>query len=121
MNGETDKTNEQASEGDEFLTKKELAARLKVSVRTVEQWQHDGHVPYLRIAGVLLFHWPAVVKALTEKFTIRRGGSSTPAIGDKASTPHPGPLPDRGGEGRARQIALRKSGDESPQSKRRAE
>ena len=69
--------------GDEFLNKKELAARLKVSLRTVEQWQHDGHIPYLRVAGVLLFHWPAVVKALTEKFTIRRGGSATPVRADE--------------------------------------
>jgi len=62
-----------ASEGqDEMLTKKELAAKLKVSVRTVEQWQHDGHLPYLRISGVLLFHWPTVVKHLVEKFQIYR-------------------------------------------------
>lgn len=69
-------TEQQVTREDEFFTKKELAARLKVSVRTVEQWQHDGHIPYLRIDGVLLFHWPAVVKALTEKFTIRRSGQS---------------------------------------------
>mgnify|MGYP000938667485 CR=1 FL=1 len=66
------------AEADEMLTKKELAARLKVSVRTVEQWQHDGHLPYLRISGVLLFHWPAVVKTLTEKFQICRRGVVTP-------------------------------------------
>jgi len=58
--------------GDEILTKREVAARLKVSVRTIEQWQHDGHVPYLRISGVLLFHWPTVVKHLVEKFQIYR-------------------------------------------------
>lgn len=63
---------------DEMLTKEELAPRLKVSVRTVEQWQHDGHLPFIKVGQVLLFYWPAVVKALTEKFTIRRGGSSTP-------------------------------------------
>lgn len=74
--GTADNSTGNAERLDEFLTKKELAARLKVSVRTVEQWQHDGHIPYLRVAGVLLFHWPAVVKALTEKFTIRRGGQS---------------------------------------------
>lgn len=70
---------------DEMLTKKELAARLKVSVRTVEQWQHDGHLPYLRISGVLLFHWPAVVKALTEKFQICRRGVVTPMAEAKAN------------------------------------
>ena len=75
-----------ASEGhDEMLTKKELAARLKVSVRTVEQWQHDGHLPYLRISGVLLFHWPAVVTALTEKFQICRRGVVTPMAEAKAN------------------------------------
>ncbi|TAL05749.1 MAG: hypothetical protein EPO07_03135, partial [Verrucomicrobia bacterium] len=52
---------------DEMLTKEELAPRLKVSVRTVEQWQHDGHLPFIKVGQVLLFYWPAVVKALTEK------------------------------------------------------
>jgi len=111
-------TGQQETNGDEFLNKKELAARLKVSVRTVEQWQHDGHIPYLRVSGVLLFHWPAVVKALTENFTIRRGGSATPERADETvkaeilKTEMPGT---------ARQVAPGKSGDESPQSKRRAE
>lgn len=74
MNTESTNREQQAAVVDEFLTKKELAARCKVSVRTIEQWQYDGHIPYVRVAGVLLFHWPAVVQALTEKFTVQRRG-----------------------------------------------
>ena len=69
------------SGGEEFVTKRELARKLKVSVRTIEQWQHDGHLPYLRIDGVVLFHLPTVVKTLTEKFTVRRG-----ILGDHGTT-----------------------------------
>lgn len=57
---------------DEMLTKEELAPRLKVSVRTIEQWQHDGHLPYLKLGQVVLFYWPEVVKHLTTNFTVRR-------------------------------------------------
>ena len=57
---------------DEMLTKEELAPRLKVSVRTIEQWQHDGHLPFLKLGQVVLFYWPDVVKHLTANFTVRR-------------------------------------------------
>ena len=79
-----------ANSADEMLTKDEVAARLKVSVRTIEQWQHDGCLPFLKLGQVILFHWPSVVKHLIEKFTVCKFAESTP---------HPAPLPDRGGEG----------------------
>ena len=54
------KTETQTNQGthvatDEMLTKEELAPRMKVSVRTIEQWQHDGIIPYLKLGQVLLF------------------------------------------------------------------
>lgn len=83
---------------DEMLTKEGLAGRLKVSVRTIEQWQHDGHLPYLKVGQVLLFYWPLVVKHLMENFTVHRSSPEATTATAGTSTPHPDPLPDRGGE-----------------------
>ena len=63
---------------DEMLTKRELAARLKVNVRTIERWQHQGHLPYLKVTTVILFHWPTVVKHLTENFEVAARGVVKP-------------------------------------------
>jgi len=57
---------------DEMLTKEELAARLKVAVRTLENWQHDGLIPFLKISNVILFYWPDVVKHLQKNYTVCR-------------------------------------------------
>ena len=35
--------------GDEFLTKKELAIRLRVGVRTIQRWQGAGYLPYRQV------------------------------------------------------------------------
>jgi excisionase family DNA binding protein len=68
------------SEGlDEMLTKKELAARLKVGVRTIERWQHDGGLPSLKIFNVVLFHWPEVLAHLKANFRVRPQGVVSPA------------------------------------------
>ena len=57
----------------EMLTKEELAAKLKVTVRTVENWQHDGFLPGVKIANVVRFHWPEVVEHLKANFKIGGG------------------------------------------------
>ena len=61
--------------GDEMLTKQELAAKLKVSVRCIENWQRAGHLPFIKIASVVLFHWPDVVTHLKTHF--HRSGAET--------------------------------------------
>ena len=54
----------------ELITKKELAARLKKSLRCVEVWMHQGKLPFVRVGRSVLFHWPDVLKAL-ERFEAR--------------------------------------------------
>ena len=49
---------------DEMLTKKEMAARFKVSVRTIEKWSKDGFLPRIHIVSVIRFYWPEVVAHL---------------------------------------------------------
>jgi len=56
----------------ELLTQEEVAALLKVTVRTVERWQHEGVLPYLRMGHAIRFHWPSVVVHLISNFTVCR-------------------------------------------------
>jgi hypothetical protein len=72
------------SEGlDEMLTKKELAARLKVGVRTIERWQYDGSLPSFKIFNVVLFHWPEVLAHLKANFRVCPRGVVSPAESEK--------------------------------------
>lgn len=63
-----------ASEFDpeEFLNKRQLAARLKVTVRTIENWMAAGVVPYIKIKKVVLFTWADVVDHMRRNFRICR-------------------------------------------------
>ena len=56
--------------GDELLTKRELAARLKKSPRCIEQWMRRRYLPYIKIAHTVRFRWRDVLEAL-ERLTIR--------------------------------------------------
>lgn len=56
-----------ASEG--LLRKSELAQRLKVSARTIDNWVSAGRIPCLRIGRVTRFDWAAVLQAL-ERYTV---------------------------------------------------
>lgn len=48
----------------ELLNKKEVAARLKVTTRTIENWQQRGVIPFIKVKKVTLFCWEDVVKHL---------------------------------------------------------
>ena len=64
-----------ASPRDEMLTKEELAAKLKVTVRCIENWQRAGYLPFLKISSVVLFHWPDVLAHLKTNFQVSRSGA----------------------------------------------
>lgn len=57
---------------DVMLNKKELAERLKMTVRTVENWQRRGILPFVKVSKVVLFHWPDVVEHLKANFRVCR-------------------------------------------------
>jgi predicted site-specific integrase-resolvase len=63
---------------DEMLTKKELAGRLKVTIRTIENWQREGFLPYIKISSVVLFHWPEIIEHLKANFKVCRRGVVRP-------------------------------------------
>jgi len=63
---------------DEMLTKKELAAKLKVTVRTVENWQREGYLPFIKVSTVVLFDWAEVREILHTNFKVCRRGAIRP-------------------------------------------
>lgn len=48
----------------EFLTKPEIAQRLKKTPRTIELYMAEGLLPYVKLRHSTLFHWPTVVASL---------------------------------------------------------
>jgi excisionase family DNA binding protein len=74
---------------EELLTADEVAVLLKVTVRTVERWQQDGVLPFLRLGHAVRFHWPAVVQHLTANFTVVRAGLAPVSDhGSRGLSPH---------------------------------
>lgn len=59
----------------EFLTKREMAARLKVSLRTIENWQLGSLIPHLKIGNTVRFYWPAIVAQLHKNFKGQPSGA----------------------------------------------
>jgi excisionase family DNA binding protein len=57
---------------DGFLTKKELALRLKITTRTIENWQRRGVLPFVKVGKIVLFHWPDVLEHLKANFRVCR-------------------------------------------------
>lgn len=49
---------------DNLLTKRELAARLRRSTRTTDDWMRKGKLPYLKIGKTVLFRWGDVLEKL---------------------------------------------------------
>ncbi len=57
---------------EEFMTKRQLAERLKVTVRTIENWMTAGVVPFIKVKKVVLFQWQDVVDHLRRNFRVCR-------------------------------------------------
>lgn len=52
---------------DEVLEKPEIAKRLKISTRTLDQWMRAGRVPFLKIGKTVRFRWADVLAHLQDK------------------------------------------------------
>ena len=58
----TDQAVERAT--DDLLVKREVAAKLKRSVRTVDAWMRQGKLPYIKLGKTVLFRWRDVLEKL---------------------------------------------------------
>ena len=57
--------NPAAERGEDYLlTKIDLAERLRVKPRTVDNWMAAGRLPFLKVGKTVRFSWPAVKKSL---------------------------------------------------------
>ena len=61
-----------ASTSEGMLDKKELASRLKMTTRTVENWQRRGIIPYVKIGKIVRFCWADVLAHLKTHFQVCR-------------------------------------------------
>jgi hypothetical protein len=57
-----------------FITKDEVARRLKKTTRTIEIWQRKGLIPYVKAGKSVLYSWPDVAEHLQSKFGVCRSG-----------------------------------------------
>jgi predicted DNA-binding transcriptional regulator AlpA len=49
---------------DNLLVKREVAAKLKRSVRTIDVWMRQEKLPYIKLGRTVLFRWPDVLEKL---------------------------------------------------------
>ena len=63
----------------EFLSKHELARRLKRALRTVERWQRRRIIPYVKCGHAVMFNWADVVAHLQRNYRVCPQSPSMPA------------------------------------------
>jgi excisionase family DNA binding protein len=51
---------------DDLLIKREVAAKLRRSVRTVDAWMRAGRLPYFKLGRTVRFRWSDVLKKLSD-------------------------------------------------------
>ena len=52
------------TEGHKLLTKNELAMKMCVKLRTIDNWMKDGRLPYLKIGKTVRFEYTPVMEKL---------------------------------------------------------
>jgi excisionase family DNA binding protein len=51
---------------DDLLIKREVAAKLRRSVRTIDAWMREGKLPYFKVGRTVRFRWSDVLKKLSD-------------------------------------------------------
>ena len=54
--------------GDRFITDSELADKLKVTRRTLYEYRVEGKIPYINLAGKMLYRESDIEKVLAENY-----------------------------------------------------
>jgi excisionase family DNA binding protein len=54
--------------GERYLNDKEVAARLRVSRRTMQDYRNDGRIPYYQLGGKLLYKESDIQRMLDEGY-----------------------------------------------------
>jgi hypothetical protein len=61
-----------------FINKNELAANLKITTRTVENWQRRGLLPFVKVGKRVMFFWPDVVEHFRTHFSVNQAKAEIP-------------------------------------------
>ncbi len=69
---------------DHYITKFEVAERLKVTTRTVEAWTARKWIPFLKVGRTVRFHWPTLLEALNVQPQTTEPAAKT--VGAEANT-----------------------------------
>ena len=54
--------------GERFFTDKEVAARLKVSRRTLQDYRNEGRIPYIQLGGKILYRESDIERMLNDGY-----------------------------------------------------
>ena len=49
---------------DEILDKREIAKRMRKSIRTIDAWMKAKKLPYMKVGKTVLFRWSAILEKL---------------------------------------------------------
>jgi excisionase family DNA binding protein len=60
-----------SSQAQALIDRDQLAAAIRVSRRTIDQWRADGIIPYIKVGAVVRFDLADVLAALRERFCVR--------------------------------------------------
>jgi hypothetical protein len=87
--------------GEQLLDAKGVGKRMIMSPRTISEMALEGRLPFFRIGIYQRFKWADVEKYLDAHYRVGAPLAILPhgPIEKNISTPHPDPLPARGGEG----------------------
>jgi excisionase family DNA binding protein len=69
----------------EFITKTELASRLKVSARTIEIWVKSGKIPCAKVGHTVRFDWAAVVRVAAVTLPVSAASAVKVAVASPAN------------------------------------
>ena len=61
--------------GEEFISKTEVARRLKKRTRTIENWMKQGLLPYYKINHSVAFKWSEIEAHLGKTCRVCRGAA----------------------------------------------
>lgn len=66
--GRFTETNRPVLNGERFLTDKELASKLKVSRRTLQDYRNEGRIPYILLGGKVLYRESDIERMLRNAY-----------------------------------------------------
>ena len=72
---------------EDYITKKQVARRLRKPLRTIESWMHDGVLPFYKVKQAVRFRWSEVQAHLAAHYRVLRKRQLSPHIQTPTSKP----------------------------------